>query len=376
MRRRQYDEFMTTNRHVPASAPTISEVAKAAGVGRATAARTLGGYGSVGAETRNKVEAAALRLGYQTNELARSMSTGETKTLGVVVADIGNPFFAGVVRGISDYCENRGYNIVVLSTDENVAKERSAVELLRNKRVDGLIVASAAIKAQSADHISAAVKRGTPVVLVDRAIRGLDFDTVLIDNRDAARLAVAHLISHGHRRIGFVWGPETASPPVSVSELLAAAENALWSDGERLQGYLAALFESGIEFDADLVTTTPKNREDAERGVARMLALPCRPTALFATEADATIGALNAIRRAGLGYPRDISLIGFDDNPWAGVIDPPLTMVSQPMLELGQRAAEQLINRIDGNRAEHSVDVLSTVLIERSSVTGPLNAGE
>ncbi|MCC9069710.1 LacI family DNA-binding transcriptional regulator [Arthrobacter cryoconiti] len=367
---------MTTNRHVPASAPTISEVAKAAGVGRATAARTLGGYGSVGAETRNKVEAAALRLGYQTNELARSMSTGETKTLGVVVADIGNPFFAGVVRGISDYCENRGYNIVVLSTDENVAKERSAVELLRNKRVDGLIVASAAIKAQSADHISAAVKRGTPVVLVDRAIRGLDFDTVLIDNRDAARLAVAHLISHGHRRIGFVWGPETASPPVSVSELLAAAENALWSDGERLQGYLAALFESGIEFDADLVTTTPKNREDAERGVARMLALPCRPTALFATEADATIGALNAIRRAGLGYPRDISLIGFDDNPWAGVIDPPLTMVSQPMLELGQRAAEQLINRIDGNRAEHSVDVLSTVLIERSSVTGPLNAGE
>lgn len=360
---------MTTNHQSPASAPTISEVAQAAGVGRATAARTLGGYGSVGAETRARVEAAAERLGYQTNELARSMSTGETKTLGVVVADIGNPFFAGVVRGISDYCDNRGYNIIVLSTDENLSKERAAVELLLNKRVDGLIVSSAAVKAQTAEHIRAAVKRGTPVVLVDRAIRGLDFDTVLIDNRDAARRAVAHLIDHGHRRIGFVWGPEMSTPPESVSELLAAAENTLWSDGERLQGYLAALFEAGVEFDASLVTTTPKNRLHAELGVAKMLGLPSPPTALFATESDATIGALNAIRGAGLAYPHDISFIGFDDNAWANVIDPPLTMVSQPMQELGQRAAKQLINRIDGNRAECSSDVLSTVLIERSSVS-------
>lgn len=360
---------MTTNRQHPAPAPTISEVAQAAGVGRATAARTLGGYGSVGAETRARVEAAAQRLGYQTNELARSMSTGETKTLGVVVADISNPFFAGVVRGASDYCDDRGYNIIVLSTDENLSKERTAVELLLSKRVDGLIVASAAVKAQTAGHISAAVKRGTPVVLVDRAIRGLDFDTVLIDNRDAARQAVAHLIDNGHRRIGFVWGPAMDAPPASVSELLAAAENTLWSDSERLHGYLAALFEAGIEFDANLVTTTPKDRQHAELGVETMLGLPFPPTALFATETDATVGALNAIRGAGLNYPQDISFIGFDDNAWANVIDPPLTMVSQPMQELGQRAAKQLINRIDGNEAHCSSEVLATVLIERSSVS-------
>jgi len=359
---------MTTNRQVPASAPTISEVAQAAGVGRATAARTLGGYGSVSPETRARVEAAAQHLGYQTNKLARSMSTGETKTLGVVVADIGNPFFAGVVRGISDYCDSRGYNIIVLSTDENLDKERAAVELMLNKRVDGLIVASAAVKAQDAEHISTAVKRGTPVVLVDRAIRSLDFATVLIDNREAVRQAVAYLIDHGHRRIGFVWGPETASPPKTVSELLAAAENTLWSDGERLQGYLAALFEAGIEFDANLVTTTPKSRQDAEHGVAKMLGLLNPPTALFATETDATIGGLNAIRRAGLVYPRDISFIGFDDNPWAAVIEPPLTMVAQPMQDLGHRSAKQLIDRIDGNQAGYSSDILSTILVERSSV--------
>lgn len=359
---------MTINRHLPAAAPTISEVAQAAGVGRATAARTLGGYGSVSQETRERVLAAAQRLGYQTNELARSMSTGETKTLGVVVADIGNPFFAGVVRGITDYSDSRGYNIIVLSADENLDKERAALELLLNKRVDGLIVASAAVRAQAADHLTAAVRRGTPVVLVDRTIRGLDFDTVLIDNREAARQAVAHLIGHGHRRIGFIWGPETTSPPKSVSELLTAADNTLWSDGERLQGYLAALFEAGIEFDAGLVTTTPKTQDDAEHAVTAMLALPLPPTALFATETDATIGALKAVRHTGRTYPRDISFIGFDDNPWAAVMDPPLTMVAQPMHELGQRSAKQLIDRIDAPRSGFSSEVLPTTLVERASV--------
>ncbi len=359
---------MTINRAAAASEPTISDVAQAAGVGRATAARTLGGYGSVGQETKARVLAVAERLGYQTNELARSMSTGETKTLGVVVADIGNPFFAGVVRGITDFGDSRGYNIIVLSTDENLDKERAAVELLLNKRVDGLILASASVRAQSADHISAAVKRGTPVVLVDRAIRGMDFDAVLIDNREAARQAVAHLIRHGHRRVGFVWGPETVTPPTSVTSLLAAAEKTLWSDGERLHGYLAALFETGIEFDASLVTTTAKSQEGAELGVSNMLALPDPPTALFTTETDATIGALKAMRAAGLSYPSDISFIGFDDNAWAAVMDPPLTMVAQPMHELGEQSARQLIARIGGTRLDTSTDFLPTVLVERSSV--------
>jgi len=185
---------MASEHSVP---PTISEVAAAAGVGRSTAARTLGGYGYVSPELRERVLAAAERLGYRANALARSMSTGVTQTLGVIVADIANPFFGGVVRGISDASRARGFQTLVLSTHEDLAEEIAATDVLIDKRVDGIIVASAALDVASAGHIGQARDRGIPVVLVDRAVTGLLLDTVVIDNRAAARDAVAQLIAAG-----------------------------------------------------------------------------------------------------------------------------------------------------------------------------------
>jgi LacI family transcriptional regulator len=366
---------MSAERSTP---PTISEVAHDAGVGRATAARTLGGYGYVSPELRERVLAAAERLGYRANALARSMSTGVSHTLGVIVADIGNPFFAGVVRGISDASRARGFDTLVLSTHEDLAEEIAAMDVLMDKRVDGIIVASTALGPTSSAHIEEARSRGIPVVLVDRAVPGLDdLDAVVIDNREASREAVAALIAAGHRRIGFVWGPPVAERLERRRELAEAAARNLWTDGERLRGYLDALDDAGLPFDADLVMVGPKTEERAILEVERMLRLDDRVTALFCTETDAVTGALRAIRAAGLRIPADVSLIGFDDSSWAAVMDPPLTMIEQPMLALGTRAAEVLLASIDASGGDappadatgrHTLD---TRLIARESVAPP-----
>ncbi|MEU7645351.1 LacI family DNA-binding transcriptional regulator [Streptomyces huasconensis] len=351
--------------------PTISEVAAEAGVGRATAARTLGGYGYVSPELKQRVLAAAEKLGYRANALARSMSTGVSHTLGVVVADIGNPFFAGMVRGISDASRARGFDTIVLSTYEDLDEEIAATNVLIDKRVDGVIIASAAVGRGEVTHIRTALKQGVPVVLVDRAIGSLDLDTVVIDNRDVAREAVETLIAAGHRRIGFVWGPPVPQAPATRRALLAAAARNVWTDGERLRGYLDALDDAGIPFDPELVMVGPKTEEHATEEVGRMLALPDRATALFCTETDAMTGALRAMRARKLSYPGDLSLIGFDDSAWAAVMDPPLTMIEQPVRQLGAKAAEALLDSLDGAEPRRETHTLHARLVGRSSVGPP-----
>ncbi|NRQ32831.1 LacI family DNA-binding transcriptional regulator [Nonomuraea sp. NN258] len=362
---------MPADRGQAAGRPTISEVAAEAGVGRATAARTLGGYGYVSPELRERVLAAAQKLGYRANALARSMSTGVSHTLGVILADIGNPFFAGVLRGISDTSRARGFDTIVLSTYEELDEEVAATNVLIDKRVDGVIIASAAIGRAEVAHIKAAMSRGIPIVLVDRAVAALDLDTVVIDNRDAAREAVEVLIAAGHRRIGFVWGPSAPETPTTRRGLLSEKSRNLWTDGERLRGYLDALDDARIPFDPELVMTGPKTEERATEEVGRMLALPDHVTAVFCTETDAVLGALRAVRAAGLAYPRDISLIGFDDSAWAAVMDPPLTMIEQPVHRLGAKAAEVLLDILHGNEPEHEIHTLRSRLVARSSVAPP-----
>ncbi|WP_182898557.1 LacI family DNA-binding transcriptional regulator [Microbispora sp. H10830] len=362
---------MPAERSQAAGRVTISEVAAEAGVGRATAARTLGGYGHVSPELRQRVLAAAEKLGYRANALARSMSTGVSHTIGVIVADIGNPFFAGLVRGVCDASRARGFDTIVLSTYEDLDEEVAATNVLIDKRVDGMIIASAAVSGREVGHVKEALTRGVPVVLVDRAIPALDLDAVVIDNRDAAREAVERLIAAGHRRIGFVWGPPMAQPPATRRELLAAASRNLWTDGERLRGYLDALDDARIPFDPELVMVGRKVEERVTQEVARMLSLPDRITALFCTETEAVTGALRALRAAGLSYPRDVALIGFDDSAWAAVMDPPLTMIAQPVHELGAKAAEVLLDIVQGAEAGRETHTLRSRLIVRSSVGPP-----
>ncbi|EYT54788.1 LacI family transcriptional regulator [Leucobacter sp. UCD-THU] len=356
------------------SSPTISEVAAAAGVGRATAARTLGGYGYVSDEMRERVLASAEALGYRANQLARSVSTGVSHTIGVVVADISNPFFGGVVRGVSEIASARGFDALVISTYEHLEDEIAAMNVLVDKRVDGIILSSAACDPASTAHLQLARERGIPLVLLDRLIPGIELDAVVIDNRTAARTATGELIAAGHARIGFVWGPPTPARPSFRRDLVDAAARNLWSDGERLMGYLDALDDSGLPLDPDLVAVGEKTEAHTYDEVMRMLALADPPTAFFCTETDALTGTLHALRDSGVAIPSQASVIGFDDSSWAAVMEPPLTMVEQPMLDLGRRAAELLLGRIDGDGDGEEAPTqleLPARLIQRASVAPP-----
>lgn len=297
------------------------------------------------------------------------MTTGITQTVGVILADISNPFFAGVMRGIADACDATDYTAIVLSTDEKLAAERSAMGVMMDKQVDGIIIASAALQPDQVVHVTEAVNRGIPVVLLDRTVKGLDLNAVVIDNRESARNAVRCFIENGHRRIGFVWGPQTDEPLMTRQQLMVAVDRSLWSEAERLRGYLDSLDEAGIAFDGRLISHCAHNETDAVVAAAEMLELHDRPTALLTTETDAMVGALRAIRERELTYPGDISLIGFDDSSWAKVMDPPLSMIAQPMLELGEYAAQRLFALIDGDEQPTTIDTIPARFIARGSVS-------
>ncbi len=349
---------------------TLPDVARAAGVSTATAARALGGYGSVRPATRERVAAAAADLGYRANGLARSMITGSTKTLGVVLADIENAFFHRALRGIADAASEQGYEVILTNTDEDLAKEHTAVGMLAQRRVDGLIVCPT--DAADRSHLSTVIESGTPVVLLDRRISGLAADTVGIDNRAAAREATAYLIAAGHTRIGVLTGasldlaPRLGRPDLKGVERLSAT-----TSGARAAGYRDALMDAGIAPNPAYVIANGFHREDAVAGTKELLTGSTPPTAILAFDSILSLGALKAIHELGLNCPDDVSLVGFDDAEWADVVSPSLTVVAQPVYDIGVRAAQLLLARINGETRRPVHDRMPTAIIERHSVSVP-----
>ncbi|MBB2910356.1 LacI family transcriptional regulator [Streptosporangium becharense] len=352
-------------RNRPATSVTIADVARAAGVSTATAARALGGYGTVRRDTLERVTAAASELGYRPNALARSMITGRTQTIGVIVADIENPFFARVTRAITDVARASGFEVVLANSDEDLEAERAAVKLFLDKRVDGLIVAAASN--DDGAHLAEARATGAHVVLVDRRVRGTDFDTVLVHNRAAARDAVRHLVAAGHRRIGYVSGAMAVRREGGAT---AGRPRAISTGGDRLTGYRQALKEAGLAGDlaGDYVRVGGPRRQDAFVQTMSLLELGTPPTAILATDSVIALGVIQAVRAAGRRIPDDVSLISFDDTEWAEVLNPPLTVIAQPVYELGARATTLLINRLQGDTAEPRHVRLTSTLVERGSV--------
>ena len=350
---------------------TLTDVAAAAGVSRATAARALGGYGSVSEDARALVEAAAESLGYYPNTLARSMITGATHTIGVVVADIELSFFARAVRGIADASKAQGFEVILANSDEDLAMERAAIGVLLEKRVDGLIVAPAA--PDNAGHLADLVRRGIPLVLLDRGAPGIPADAIVVDNVRAAHNVVSHLVRLGHRRIAII----SENPKrLSVSQLADAAfgpGDALTST-LRLSGWASALRSVGLPLSDDLLLTTAYNREQAAAATAAALATEDPPSAIFSVDETMTLGAVDAITALGLRMPTDISLVAFDDLQWSTLVQPPLTVVSQPVYQLGMTATERLLGRIAGDERPPETIVLDTNFVLRGS-TGPVPTG-
>jgi DNA-binding LacI/PurR family transcriptional regulator len=331
--------------------PTMDDVAKAAGVSKATISRVLSGAsGGCSPSTAELVRETAARLGYVVNSVASSLRSRQTFTVGLVVADVSNPFFGGIASGVEASLTGAGYSVILANSGNSVERERELVRVLIEKQIDGMIVASSA---SVGDHIVVAQEHGISVVLVDSDIPGLSADSVVIDNSAAAMMAVQHLVERGHRRIGIVTGP-----------LLAAF------DTQRLEGYRAALAAAGLELREDYVFKEDLLAQGGEKAIAELARLSVRPTALFVANNMMTLGTLVGLKKAGLTVPTDISLIAFDDQDWYSVSQPPITGIINPAYEMGRAAGERILLRLDRERSALGFQrqVLETRLVERQSV--------
>lgn len=344
----------------PNAQPTIADVARAAGVSRATAARVLGGYGYSGAEVRQQVLKAAKRLAYQPNELARSMATGRSKTIGVVVADIENLYFARAIRAITDTARANGFGVVLANTDEDIGLEREAVRVLLANRVDGLIVSPTS--SSEVDHLVGAREMGCPFVLLDRRVPALNADTFAIDNFHAAHQAVTSLIQKGHKGIALVSNAPSARERQSL----------ISSVRERIDGYRAALHDAGIRIPQRLTVLGGWDAENLARQLRKLCQAANRPTAFLATDSSVALVLLAVLRELDLSIPDDVSIICFDDADWTAAVTPPLTVVSQPIKELATTATEDLIARLQGDaRTVSEETLLQATLVGRGSVAAP-----
>ena len=332
--------------------PTITDVAREARVSASTVSHVINETRFVSDQVKQRVHAAMEALNYQPNVIARSLRTRETLTVGVVVSDVTNPFFTSIVRAIEDEVLKQGYSIILCDTDEKPEREQAYLRLLMGRRVDGLIVAPSS---GNADLLRSAIESGLPVVLLDRSIPGLTADVVLSDNESGAFDAVSYLIGMGHRRIGIIAGRLEVS-----------------TGADRMAGYVRAIRTHGIPADESLIEVAKFKRDIAYDKTMKMLNRAEPPTALFVCNNVMTAGTMAALKAAGKKVPEDISVIGFDDSEWAALMDPPLTVVAQPIVELGTRAAQTLMRRISRGRVKTPrAVVLKPELILRDSCARP-----
>jgi LacI family transcriptional regulator len=309
---------------------TIREVARQAKVSVGTVSNVLAGSATVRAELRRRVEEAMRGLDYHPNQIARSLKTRQTKTLGMVISDITNPFFPQVVRGAEDAAIAAGYLLITLNTDDNPERERQSLSMLRARKVDGLLLTVAASR-DDMNHVEQFRDSGLPIVCIDREVPHVPLDLVCADNVRGAKMCMQHLLSRGHKRIGYLSG--------SVGLFTAVT---------RLDGFNQALAEAGIPPDEKLIRHGDFRFDSGYRLAKEMLLEHEPPTALFASNAMMGFGALKAIHELGLRCPEDVALAMFDDIPFGDVIQPRLTVVAQPAYDMGRVAAELLIARLAG----------------------------
>jgi LacI family transcriptional regulator len=323
----------------------MRDVASTAGVSLKTVSRVVNEEPGVRADTAARVEAAIALLGFARNDLARSLRHGRAGALGLVIEDVANPFYSAIARAVEDAAHAKGHMLITGSCEEDPERERQLVRRLLRRWVDALLIVPA-----GDDHryLQADIGTGTPVVFLDRPPRGVDTDTVLLDNVGGARAGVEHLLAQGHRRIAFVGDPPE-----------------LYTSGERLAGYRAALAAAGAGDDDGLVRAASHDAASAEQAVRDLLGLPAarRPTALFCANNRNTVGALRALRDAR----KPVALVGFDDFELADMLPVPVTVVRHAPEDMGRLAAELAYARLDGEDGLPRRRVLGCELVARGS---------
>ena len=327
--------------------PNIYDVARRARVSAATVSAVLNESAFVSPGLKARVQAAVATLGYEPNLLARGLAKRQTKTIGMIVPDIANPFFPEVVRGAEDTVQTAGYTLLIASTDNDVEKEKLYLRLFLAKRVDGVILTKAPGRFPP-DLQRAFARAGVPIVLLARTVPGFATDTVEMDDRGAAYEGVMHLRRLGYRRIGFIGGLHGAS-----------------TSRRRLDGYRAALRDARIRFDPALVVEGDFRVESGYR--AGLELLKRRPDAVFVGNYLMTVGFMEALRQYRMRCPDDVAVVTCDDHPWLDAFSPRLTTIDLPKRELGAAAARLLVDRLARRGGRPRIVTLKNALRVRES---------
>jgi LacI family transcriptional regulator len=332
----------------------MREVAERAGVSVTTVSHVVNNTRTVNPDTRHRVEEAMQTLGYQPNVLARSLRRGVTHTIGIILPDSANPYFAEVVRGIEDTSFSQGYSVILCNSDNDLAKEHHYTNVLVEKQVDGIIFVAAGLSAENIQNLQ---RRSVPLVLVDRHVPDVHVDKVLADNQRGGRLATRHLIELNHKHIACIAGP----PGVRVSN-------------ERVEGYRQALESAEIMFNPQWVVEGDFQYQSGYEAAKELFYHPPSPTAIFTCNDLMAIGAYRYAHENQLNVPEVLSIVGFDDVRLAAYTNPPLTTVRQSKREMGARAADLLLERIANQEIQPREEILDIELVIRNSTAAVLQA--
>ena len=328
---------------------SIYEIAQIAGVSAATVSRALHNPTMVKKETLERVLAVVKETNFVSNAQARSFRQQTTRTVVLLVRDISNPFYLEIFKGVEEAASDAGYKVLMADARNDEARVKSYIDLVRQRQADGVIVMLGSLPLNTVDGLD----RSTPIVVASEALPDVDLPTVRIDNVAAAREAVHYLVAQGHRHIAHIGG--------MFPDYLGQ---------ERRKGYELALEDAGIVVDPELIVAGDFSITAGRDAACRLLDRGAHFTAIFASSDQMAIGAIGALRQHGLSVPADVSVIGFDDIILAEAFEPPLTTVRQPRLEMGRKAMQLMIGRLERQEVA-SVHEFKTRLVVRSSVAAP-----
>jgi len=329
------------------STVSIKDIARVAKVSHSTVSRALHNSPLVNRETAERIRRIAEEMGYRPSAVARSLVTRKSKTIGVVVTTIADPFIAEVVSGIEEVANDHGYSVFLANSNADPDREIKVVHSFHERRVDGILVTASRVGALYMDHLS---EMKVPIVLINNQHPGEFVHSVMIDNVTASRAATEHLIQLGHRRIAYI-----------------GDQFGYQSDTERFAGYRQALERAGLTFQPELVVHGDGKPEGGMRAMERLLALAPPPTAVFCYNDMTALGALRVARMKGFRVPEDISLVGFDDLFIASYTEPPLTTIRQPKRQMGRQAMALLLQLLKGGDSQQTIWVQGELIVRAST---------